>query len=287
MIPGHGLVAVYETPNGPFYLKEYPVRPPADNEVLVQIQMSTICRSDIHSYEGKRPNPCPGVLGHEIVGKVIALGEHITVDMRGTPLTVGDRITWSEYFVEPGHYIADVLDMPQKSPVLEKYGHICADHAPHHHGGFAQYCYVLNKSWILKIPDVLSDEEATPINCGVATMLAVIEVCGEPQAINDGLKCLRVGGRYVIAGLVSPNAHVLIDGNLILKKMLTLRGVHNYHPRHLVQALDFVTTQRNRFPFKSLVDAKYSLSQVRQAMQDASSRRSLRAAIVPFITENQ
>jgi len=46
---------------------------------------------------------------------------------------------------------------------------------PHHHGGFGEYCYILPKSWILKLPEELTDEEATPINCGVATMVCVTE----------------------------------------------------------------------------------------------------------------
>src|SRR5271165_5125367 len=45
-------------------------------------------------------------------------------------------------------------------------------------------------TWILKLPDELSDEEATPLNCGVATMAAVTE------ADEIGL-----GGAVVIQGL--------------------------------------------------------------------------------------
>ena len=51
--------------------------------VLTRISISTICRSDIHSYLSHRPNPCPGILGHEIVGVVEQLGANITRDMRG------------------------------------------------------------------------------------------------------------------------------------------------------------------------------------------------------------
>jgi len=54
--------AVYEAPNAPFVLREFPVRPAKRGEVLVRVSMSTICRSDIHSYEGRRPNPYPGIL---------------------------------------------------------------------------------------------------------------------------------------------------------------------------------------------------------------------------------
>ena len=83
--------AVYEAPNTPFVLKEFPLRAVKRGEVLVRVTMSTICRSDIHSYEGRRPNPCPGILGHEIIGIVEEIGEGIDKDMRSEALTIGDR----------------------------------------------------------------------------------------------------------------------------------------------------------------------------------------------------
>ena len=58
-----------------------------------------------------------------------------------------------------------------------------------------------------------------------------------PDVIPHGLRMLRVGGRYVLGGLVNPNADVTIDANVILRQWITLRGIHNYHPRHLIQAL--------------------------------------------------
>jgi alcohol dehydrogenase len=360
-----GRIAVYDAPKKPFEIRTFPLRPPKPDEALVKIRMSTICRSDIHSYLGHRPNPCPGVLGHEIIGIIEQLGARITHDMRGDALAVGDRITWSEYFIPGANYYTEVLDLPQKSPGVDKYGHMAVTTAPHHHGGFGEYCYVLPQSWILKIPDVLTDEEATPINCGVATVVcvtekaeiamgdavvvqglgllglygcalakargarlvigldnvparrdlglrfgadhvfdpaamgeadltktvkalckpdgadAVIELCGYPEVIPSGIQMLRTGGRYVLGGLVNPDAFVRIDANQILRKLITLSGVHNYHPRHLVQALDFVHTNRKRFPFHDLVDGKYSLDEVGRAMQDAADRKVLRAAIVP------
>ena len=110
---------------------------------------------------------------------------------------------------------------------------------------------------------------------------AAIEVCGHPAAVPAGLQMLRTGGRYVIAGLVNPDAHMTLDGNQILRRWLTIRGVHNYHPRHLVQALDFVTANRERFPFSDLVDAQFSLDELDTAFARAAERSVLRAAIVP------
>lgn len=364
-MPHTAKAAVYDAPNAPFVLKEYPLRPVKAGEVLVRVSMSTICRSDIHSYEGRRPNPCPGILGHEIIGIIEKIGSGIDKDMRGDPLKIGDRITWSEYFFDGPCYYREILDMPQKCHGVRKYGHDLAEQDPHFLGGFAEYCYIVPGTWILKLPDVLSDEEATPLNCGVATMIsvteaaaiqvgdtvvvqglgllglygcaiakargarlvigldpvaqrlktakkfgadltfdvartpakevtkavrdacrpdgadAVIEVCGVPDVIPQGLEMLRIGGRYVLGGLVNPDANVTIDANVLVKKWITLRGIHNYHPRHLIQALDFVVANRSRFPFKDIVDSKFSLAELGTAFKKAAEREVLRAAIVP------
>ena len=162
--------AVYDAPNTPFEIRNYPMRDVRSDEVLVRISMSTICRSDIHSWEGHRPNPCPGILG-----VIDQLGEDIKRDMRGDSLSVGDRITWTEYFHHGESYYRDVHDMPQKSNGMRKYGHDLVEEDPHFLGGFAEYCYVVPGTGILKLPGELSDEEATPINCGVATMASVTE----------------------------------------------------------------------------------------------------------------
>jgi len=357
--------AVYDAPNTPFVIRELPMRDVHDDEVLVRVTMSTICRSDIHSYHGLRPNPCPGILGHEIIGIIEQLGKNIVHDMRGEALKKGSRITWTEYFHHGESYYRDVHDMPQKSDGIRKYGHDLVETDPHLLGGFAEYCYVVPGTGILILPDELSDEEAAPLNCGVATMISVtqaaqiemgdvvvvqglgllglygcamakargarrvigldtvsdrlkvakkfgadetidisshsddslietvramcppdgadvvIEVCGVPDVIPAGLQMLRVGGRYVLGGIVTPNADVTFDANILVKKWISLRGIHNYHPRHLIQALDFVMANRDRFPFKDIVDSKFGLDELGEAFKRASDRTVLRAAIVP------
>jgi NADPH:quinone reductase-like Zn-dependent oxidoreductase len=123
--------AVYEAPNGPFVLKAYPLRDVRAREALARVTMSTICRSDIHSDEGRRPNPVPCILGHEIIGVLEALGAGIERDLRGERLGAGDRVTWTEYFADGASYERDVLDLPQKAPGLREYGHEGADVDPH------------------------------------------------------------------------------------------------------------------------------------------------------------
>ena len=63
--------------------------------------------------------------------------------------------------------------------------------------------------------------------------------------------------------------------------MITLKGIHNYHPRHLIQALDFVMANRDRFPFASIVDSVFGLAELDDAFAKAAQRQVLRAAVVP------
>jgi hypothetical protein len=81
--PRTAKAAVYEAPNAPFVVREFPLRRVRRGEALVRVTMSTICRSDIHSYQGRRPNPSPRVLGHEIISVIEEIGEDANRDMRG------------------------------------------------------------------------------------------------------------------------------------------------------------------------------------------------------------
>src|SRR5262245_61906300 len=121
-MPSLGKVAVCSQPNLSFEIREFPLRRIRTGEILVRVRMSTICRSDIHSYQGHRPNPWPAVFGHEIIGSIIEIGDRVIRDLRGIELTLGDRITWSEYLTPTPDYYSEVLDLPQKSLGVEKYG---------------------------------------------------------------------------------------------------------------------------------------------------------------------
>ena len=90
--------AVYDKPNTPFRISENPLRYVKDNEGLVKVTMSTICRSDINSYQLHRPNPCPAILGHEIIGIVEQMSSKIKTYLRGEKLSVGDRIPMTQHF---------------------------------------------------------------------------------------------------------------------------------------------------------------------------------------------
>ena len=56
----------------------------------------TLCRSDLHTHAGRRTEPTPTVLGHEIVGRIEAFGPDAGArDFAGRVDGVGDRVTWA------------------------------------------------------------------------------------------------------------------------------------------------------------------------------------------------
>jgi D-arabinose 1-dehydrogenase-like Zn-dependent alcohol dehydrogenase len=54
----------------------------------------------------------------------------------------------------------------------KKYGHDSCAQPPHFVGGFAEYCYITPGTCVIKIPEGLTDEEAAPANCALATVVA-------------------------------------------------------------------------------------------------------------------
>jgi propanol-preferring alcohol dehydrogenase len=63
----------------PLVLEERPLPVPASGEIRIEVEACAVCRTDLHVVDGDLPNPkLPIVPGHEIVGRVEALGDGVT-----------------------------------------------------------------------------------------------------------------------------------------------------------------------------------------------------------------
>src|ERR1700734_644918 len=70
---------VLERIGEPLQLVERPDPEPGDGEVRVRIAACGVCRTDLHVVDGELPNPkLPIVPGHEIVGRIEAIGEGVS-----------------------------------------------------------------------------------------------------------------------------------------------------------------------------------------------------------------
>ncbi len=115
--------------------------------------------------------------------------------------------------------------------------------------------------------------------CGGEGVDVAFEVCGDPRAATASLDALRIGGRLLVAGLVAPNTTFSVDGNLLTRKCLTLRGIHNYHPAHLGKGLEFLAATAAKYPYRDLVAPILALDDIQQAVALAQKGLSARVGV--------
>jgi len=108
-----------------------------------------------------------------------------------------------------------------------------------------------------------------------------IDVSGAGPAMRQGLSALRIGGRAIWVGAVFPAPPLEILAEDIVRRLLTIRGVHNYIPADLVTALDFLERNQRHFPFESLIAEKFLLEDAATAFAAAQKNGVFRVMIRP------
>ena len=111
----------------------------------------------------------------------------------------------------------------------------------------------------------------------------VVEVAGLAQVIPLGVKMLRLGGRYLLAGSIYPDDEFTLASHDVITKCLTITGMHNYYAKHLALALDLVGRSREQYPYKRLTGPKFPLSVagVTAALESLEKRESIRPIVTP------
>jgi propanol-preferring alcohol dehydrogenase len=163
-----------------------PVPEPGDDEVLVQVGVCGICRTDLHIVEGELPLVrCPVVPGHQAVGRVARLGA------RATRFRPGDRVgvAWLRRTCGVCTFCGD-----ERENLCER-----AEFTGYHaDGGFAEYI-VVPEAFAYAMPDVFADVEAAPLLCAGIIGYRALRLSGVPP-----------GGRLGIYGFGS-SAHITMQ----------------------------------------------------------------------------
>jgi hypothetical protein len=71
-VAGTATAAVWCGVEEGFSLQRQPFPRLRPGEMVVAVELATICGSDLHTIAGDRPTPVPSVLGHESVGSIVA-----------------------------------------------------------------------------------------------------------------------------------------------------------------------------------------------------------------------
>jgi len=170
--------AVFHSKDQPFTYETVTVPALRAGEILVRTEYTTLCRSDLTTFCGKRIEKTPTILGHEMVGCIEELGPDAPkVDCRGAALRVGDRVTWAIYASDPNSRLAR-MGIPQKGGGLFKYGHEQIRPDNHLHGGLSEYCILRRHTPVIRIDQPIPLTVIALINCSVATVAGSLRLAG-------------------------------------------------------------------------------------------------------------
>ena len=110
----------------------------------------------------------------------------------------------------------------------------------------------------------------------------IIEVCGVPEVVKQGVKLLKPGGAYIFVGMVHPKTSFEITGESIIRKCLTLKGIHNYQGHHLESSVEFLKNNVKKYPFDEMVAPNlYGLDQLPEAIEMAKTKAYPRICVKP------
>jgi alcohol dehydrogenase len=107
----------------------------------------------------------------------------------------------------------------------------------------------------------------------------VFDMTGSPKAMELGLDSLALGGAAIWIGAVFPEMPVKVDAQKVVRKLLQIRGLHNYNYEDLVNATAFIETNYTKYPFADLVEKEYNIETVEEAFAFASERKPVRVGV--------
>jgi putative phosphonate catabolism associated alcohol dehydrogenase len=107
-----------------------------------------------------------------------------------------------------------------------------------------------------------------------------IELTGSPEAVESVIPLTRMGGSVILVGSVFPSRPVPISAEQLVRRCLTLRGIHNYAPRHLNSALEFLVSHLS-LPFENLVTDWKPLMAIERVLAEPLPPDKLRIGIRP------
>ncbi len=164
---------------GPLQPYEYDAGPLGDEQVEIAVTHCGVCHSDLSMIDNEwGMTGFPLVPGHEVVGKVVAAGEHVK------KIKVGDRVGL-------GWFSGSCMACHQ---CLAGDQNLCAGAEGTivgRHGGFANRVRS-HWAWATPLPEKLDSAKAGPLFCGGITVFNPIIQCGVKPT--DRVGVIGIGG---------------------------------------------------------------------------------------------
>ncbi|KAJ7680691.1 putative NADP-dependent alcohol dehydrogenase C 2 [Mycena polygramma] len=216
---------------------------PTGNQVLIKITHSGICGTDEHYKHADM------VLGHEGVGKVEKIGDAVS------QFKVGDIVGWGYTHKTCGRCEQCELGKDQYCPNRESYGA-----SNFHQGSFGSHA-IWDASFVFKVPEGVSSEDAAPLMCGGATVYNVIESYNIRPTDRVGVVGIGGLGHLAIQFLAKMGASVIVFSSTDSKRQEAMRlGAVEFYATKGVKKFDMAKLDHLIVTTSSLPDWKLFLN---------------------------
>jgi len=170
--------AIEVTRPGEFSEVKRPVQDPAPGQVRIRVEACGVCHSDSGTVDGLFPIVYPRVPGHEVVGRVDALGQGVQ------GWAVGQRVGVGFLAGSCGY-----CELCRNGDLVN-----CRNQeftGIHHDGGYAEMM-IAKASGLVSIPKDLSSADAAPLLCAGLTTFSALR--NAPARAGDLVAVLGIGG---------------------------------------------------------------------------------------------
>lgn len=128
-----------------YEIKEFPIPPVGDDDILVKVEGCGICGTDAHEFKRDPFGLIPVALGHEGTGEIVAMGKNVKTDTAGKPVKVGDKIVTCMIFKDDPEIT--MFDLNKKNVGgADVYG-LLPDDDVHLNGWFSDYIFIRGGSF--------------------------------------------------------------------------------------------------------------------------------------------
>ncbi|AUZ33845.1 alcohol dehydrogenase [Arthrobacter sp. PGP41] len=202
VIPATMKAAVWDGEGARLNVESIPTPEPQKDEALVKIAACGVCHSDLHVMKGEVAFPSPAVLGHEISGTIVAIGEGTFHSERA----VGDRVVGAfimpctkcdscskgrddlcELFFQENRLHGNLFDGTSRLRRSDN-----SRLSMYSMAGMAEYA-VVPLSALASVPDELPLEEAAVLGCAAFTAFGAVTRSARLEA-GESVAIVAVGG---------------------------------------------------------------------------------------------
>ena len=167
--------AVLYEANTPLKIEDLSLDEPEANEVLVKLEATGVCHSDLHFMKGEMPTPTPVVPGHEGAGVVEKVGPGVTTLQPGDHVIMMVAFTCGKCrYCQEGRPTWCVENLPIQMMATLPYGGMRlhkGDQNVHHLFGLACFAekVVVHERSCVKVRDDAPFDVVCLLGCGIST----------------------------------------------------------------------------------------------------------------------